>query len=55
MTSPNGIVEVQDIIHDTLSKALGSEIKLNNIFVTSPKCTTLLEVKQNIHDTLIMV
>ena len=31
--------------------AFDSVIKLNNIFMTSPKCTTLLEVEEKSHDT----
>ena len=57
MSSPNGttLFEVQEIINGIVTKAFDSVIKLNDIFMTSPKCTTLLEAKKNIHGTLIMV
>ena len=37
-----------------VTKAGDSIIKLYYIFITTSKFTTLLEVKENIHDTLIM-
>ena len=47
-TSPNGttLVEVQETIHDTVTKAFDGLIKLNEIFVM---------VKENIHDALTVV
>ena len=40
-----------EIILDVVTKGFDSVIKLKDSFMTSPKCTTLLEVKENIHDT----
>jgi len=46
---------VKGNINDTVVKAFDSVITLNDIFMTSTMCSTLLEDKQNIHDKVIMV
>ena len=44
--------QVQEITRDI--NAFDGVIKLNYIFMTCPTCTTLLEVRENIHGTLII-
>ena len=34
-----------------VTKAIDGVIKFDDIFMTSTKCTAVLEVKENIHDT----
>lgn len=57
MKSPNSttVIEVKEIIHDTVVKALDSVITLNDLLMTSPHFTTVVEIKGNIHDTIIMI
>ena len=57
MTSLNSttVVEIKEMIHDTVRKSFDTVITLNDILMTSPNCTTVVEVKENINDTIIMV
>ena len=47
-------VEINGIIHDTVIKSFDSVITLNDILMTSPNCTTVVEMKKNIPDTIIL-
>ena len=48
------LVAVREIIHDTVIKAFDSVIKLNDILMTGPKWITVVDIQENIHDTVII-
>lgn len=50
------VVEVKEIIRDTVTKAICNNhndvIKPNDILMSGPNFTTVVEVKKNIHRTI---
>ena len=52
LTNGTTVVGVKGIIHDTVIKSFDSVIQLNYIFLTSPNCSTVVEVKEMIPDTV---
>ena len=53
-TSPNGTTspEAPEIVNYIVTEAFDGVMKLNDLFMATPKCSTLVEVKENIQDTL---